>query len=176
MFSVVSVYVTMGMLGCMMFLYFFDYFVQGAKRLKILKNRRSQDSSNNTHILSLHVWRRAGGLHSTEMPSCYRPQCSCGKVMFLHVSVILPTDPPPAQTPLSDGHCSGRYASYWNAFLLILNVCCMINQNVVSKFSTGQVNFGITRLDRQAMWNSKRLYWSFSCKIYRIYRICRRLF
>ena len=24
---------------------------------------------------------------------------------------------PPGQTPPSDGHCSGRYASYWNAFL-----------------------------------------------------------
>ena len=25
--------------------------------------------------------------------------------------------PPRADTPLPDGHCSGRYASYWNAFL-----------------------------------------------------------
>ena len=36
---------------------------------------------------------------------CYRPQCSCGKVMFLHVSVILSTGGcgsqthPPGQTP-----------------------------------------------------------------------------
>ena len=36
---------------------------------------------------------------------------SCGKVMFLHLSVILP--------PTRDGHYSGRYASYWNAFLFI---------------------------------------------------------
>ena len=64
----------------------------------------------------------------------YRPQRSCGKVMFLHVSVILstggdgrqtpPGKTPPRQThtpwadpPAKDGHCSGRYASYWNAFL-----------------------------------------------------------
>ena len=33
------------------------------------------------------------------------------KVMFLLVSVIL-------LTPQEDGYCCGRYASYWNAFLL----------------------------------------------------------
>ena len=76
---------------------------------------------------------------------------SCGKVLFLHLTVILFTwggvclgrQPPPRQTPPSgpklpgrhppgrhplgtalrvdiprDGHCSGRYASYSNAFLL----------------------------------------------------------
>ena len=76
----------------------------------------------------------------------YRPQRSCSKVMFLHMSVILSTGGPvwqthpladtpspdtpwadiplgqtapqsPWQTPPSDGHCSRRYASYWNAFL-----------------------------------------------------------
>ena len=26
---------------------------------------------------------------------------------------------PPRQRPPSDGHCSGRYASYWNAFLFL---------------------------------------------------------
>ena len=60
--------------------------------------------------------------------------------MFLHLSVILftggrCTSPlgrhPPGQTsplgihppwvdPPRDGHCSGRYASYWNAFLFSL--------------------------------------------------------
>ena len=64
--------------------------------------------------------------------SYYRPQRSCGKVMFLHVSVILSTGgclstwadppgqtplldrhprtrqtPPTRQTPLYSGHCSG---------------------------------------------------------------------
>ena len=68
----------------------------------------------------------------------YRPQQSCGKVMFLHLSVILFTwgvcqgdlpwtetpsdrDPPPkTENPLDRGThmvMSGRYASYWNAFL-----------------------------------------------------------
>ena len=35
--------------------------------------------------------------------------------------------PPGADTPLRDGHCCGRYASYWNAFLLVLKMrlrCC----------------------------------------------------
>ena len=27
--------------------------------------------------------------------------------------------PPPADTPQADGYCSGRYASYWNAFLFL---------------------------------------------------------
>ena len=74
----------------------------------------------------------------------YRPIRSCGKVMFLHLSVILFTggrgvwqtpqkqpSPPVAEPPLQnrhpnppprDSHCSGQYASYWNAFLLKGNV------------------------------------------------------
>ena len=63
----------------------------------------------------------------------YRPHRSCGKVMFLHLSVILstggvypsmhlgrhpPADTPPGRhPPPADGYCSRRYASYWNAFL-----------------------------------------------------------
>ena len=71
----------------------------------------------------------------------YRPQRSCGKVMFSQESVILFTGggcipactgtdtsrqtPPGRHTPPPDGHCSGRYASYWNAFLLPpANVVC----------------------------------------------------
>ena len=75
----------------------------------------------------------------------YNPQRSCGKVMFLHVSVILSTlgvwqadiplmgrHPLPGRhTPLwqadtpSHGNCSGRYSSYWNAFLFlqVVTVC-----------------------------------------------------
>ena len=76
----------------------------------------------------------------------YRPQRSCGKVMFLHLSVILfgggvsapghagIHTPPFGQTPLPSacwdthtpaqcmlgrhGYCCGLYASYWSAFLL----------------------------------------------------------
>ena len=55
----------------------------------------------------------------------YRPQRSCSKVMFSQASVILFTrgcvclpDTSQADThPAADGYCSGRYASYWNAFL-----------------------------------------------------------
>ena len=55
----------------------------------------------------------------------YRPQRSCGKAMFLHLSVILFTGGSLSggslsrETPL---YCrtvtGGRYASYWNVFLL----------------------------------------------------------
>ena len=103
---------------------------------------------------------------NTQNTVYYRPQRTCGKVMFSQASVILftggacipactgqtppgrhptplpsacwDTPAPPGQTPpcpvhagihtppLSSacwdtspgGHCSGRYASYWNAFLL----------------------------------------------------------
>ena len=66
---------------------------------------------------------------------------SCGKVMFLHLSVILFTRgvsasgsrenvclwvqgvyTPWADTPCRDDHWSGRYASYWNAFLLTIKL------------------------------------------------------
>ena len=80
----------------------------------------------------------------------YRPvrNSSCGKAMFLQASVILSMGeggsgrhPPgrhtPGQThPLGrhppwadtsppnpgDGHCSGRYASYWNALLSLVSL------------------------------------------------------
>ena len=56
----------------------------------------------------------------------YRPQ---GKVMFSEASVILSggerqRPPSPYRDPLvltsSGGHCSSRYASYWDPFLLFL--------------------------------------------------------
>ena len=72
----------------------------------------------------------------------YRPQRSCGKVMFLHLSVILSTGgggcvwqtpprtdtpwqtlpgqtPPQGRHPRRDGYCSRWYGSYSNAFLLL---------------------------------------------------------
>ena len=78
---------------------------------------------------------------------CYRPQRSCGKVMSSQASVILFTGGGgrawreegvhvrgggmhgreacmavggEGVRDRRDGHCSGRYASYWNAFLLKL--------------------------------------------------------
>ena len=81
-------------------------------------------------------------------PLNYRPQRSCGKVVFLHLSVILftgscPADAPkqtplgrhpawadnsprqtlPRQTPPRDSHYRGRYASYWNAFMYFQYLC-----------------------------------------------------
>ena len=79
----------------------------------------------------------------------YRPQRSCGKIMFSQASVILFTgggvsDRPLGQNPLSrhtpgqtpypwadtpppaDGYCSGQYASYWNAFLFVILWQCPV--------------------------------------------------
>ena len=74
----------------------------------------------------------------------YRPQRSWAKVMFLQASVILstggvsasehpwihppthsrphhpPIHPPPREADSGIRSTSGRYASYWNAFLLVL--------------------------------------------------------
>ena len=71
--------------------------------------------------------QQVGHMHPTGMQSCYRLQRSWGKVMFLQASVILLTGGclvPGVSGPRGvpggdprDGHCCGRYASYWNAFL-----------------------------------------------------------
>ena len=96
----------------------------------------------------------------------YRPQRSCGKVIFSQASVIHSVHkevypsmhwgrlsgqtPPPARQPLPSacwdthppchplsGHCCGRYASYWNTFLLpimsilIQHSTCMYTLNFV---------------------------------------------
>ena len=66
------------------------------------------------------------------MHTRYHPQQSCGKVMFLQLSVILFTGggvchplcshlPPPCAVPAGIRSISGRYASYWNAFLYCKN-------------------------------------------------------
>ena len=65
---------------------------------------------------------------SSNQADCYnRPQRSCGKIMFLHVCVVLSTwgwgdgrQTPPVDTPPQDSHCSRWHTSYWNAFLLRL--------------------------------------------------------
>ena len=63
--------------------------------------------------------------------------------MFLHLSVILSIggvwQTPPRQTPPwadRDGYCSGRYASYWNAFLCWIKNT-MARQNVTDSSFTG---------------------------------------
>ena len=93
-----------------------------------------------------------------ELNYYYRPQRSCGKVMFLHVSVILFTGVGGAcmvgghvwqgvcmaggcvakgggmhgtggMRGRRDGHCSGQYASYWNAFLSKIKVQIFFSEN-----------------------------------------------
>ena len=43
------------------------------------------------------------------------PQCMLGYTP--------PADTPQGRPPAADGHCSGRYASYWNAFLFGQIIC-----------------------------------------------------
>ena len=68
--------------------------------------------------------------------------------MFLHVSVCPPGGSSgglPAREgygePLRDSYCCGRYASYWNAFLLLCNIpcfpfCCslVLNNNLPCRY------------------------------------------
>ena len=85
--------------------------------------------------------------HCASMYVIFLPSATVvAKVMFLHLSVILFTGwgvclwvqervhppgwhPPKRQNPSPrprDGHCSGRYASYWNAlFSLIISFICI---------------------------------------------------
>ena len=91
------------------------------------------------------IGKYASGKISRKRKDFYRTQRSCGKVMLLHLSVILfrgggvlfhhPCRQPPGQTlpcPMHAGihtppravhagirSTSGRYASYWNAFLFL---------------------------------------------------------
>ena len=96
-----------------------------------------------TSRFSLIRVRNTADLHINSIPRSINViivlNSSCGKVMFLHLSVILftggclPLGPggvhprSPDRHPLPpprDGHCSGRYASYWNAFLSEISVFC----------------------------------------------------
>ena len=101
-------------------------------------------STWNESVISV-VRREANSALGLEI-DCYRPQRSCGKAMFYTCLWFCSqgeqtppwadnppgqtppwTNTPPQQTPtlsrppsLRDGHCSGRYASYWIAFLFIV--------------------------------------------------------
>ena len=81
----------------------------------------------------------------------HRPQTKFAKVMFLHLSVILFTggvlsqhamgQTPPRKKPGSPPPpraTSGRYASYWNAYLLplcILSMCCLSTAAFTNRLS-----------------------------------------
>ena len=45
-------------------------------------------------------------------------------------------DTPWTRPPPSNGHCSGRYASYWNAFLLHLQILTIL-MKIITLFSSG---------------------------------------
>ena len=50
--------------------------------------------------------------------------CDSVRVGVWHTPLRADTHPqadtPQVDTPPADGHCSGRYSSYWNAFLLFI--------------------------------------------------------
>ena len=61
------------------------------------------------------------------IPACYGACISLGRhsprqlsTPPRQTSTASPRQTLPGRHPLQDGHCSGRYASYWNAFLLSL--------------------------------------------------------
>ena len=88
----------------------------------------------------------------------YRPQWSCGKVMFLHLSVSHsvhrevsasgPRGMPPGQTPppcpvhAGIWSTSGRYASYWNTYLLKYEnlYCCFKDKQFFCPLSHPKLN------------------------------------
>ena len=79
-----------------------------------------------THEYSWYTFQRKRNLQRIRACFITVRNSSCGKVMFLHLSVHRECTPPgqtppkgrhPQIHPPRDGHCSGRYASYWNAFL-----------------------------------------------------------
>ena len=91
---------------------------------------KKPNATTKVTLTNHQTWRSCAG----RCQAIYRPQRSCGKVMFLHLSVILFTG---SGVSLSRGSLSrqalcqgdplprcmvtcGWYASYWNAFLFIL--------------------------------------------------------
>ena len=100
---------------------------------------------------------------------------SCGKVMFLHLSVshsvhrggCLPggcipactgQTPPPGRHP----HCSGRYAAYWNAFSYYAE-CFTLRMN---REGQGQVlgGTGYRLISRIRSCTSRSVSMGFSCE------------
>ena len=101
------------------------------------------------NILRLVILVSANGLQT--IATFYRPQRSWGKVMFLHVSVILfgggvgpiacwdtppwYQAPPVTSHPLQHSACweiwatSGRYTPYWNAILFIIFIITAHNRS-----------------------------------------------
>ena len=43
---------------------------------------------------------------------------------------------------IRDGHCSGRYASYWNAFLFIIKVVVVVPGQDFSEMGRGATYLG----------------------------------
>ena len=62
---------------------------------------------------------------------------------------------PPPHRPRRDGHCSSRYASYWNAFLFSIN-CSLLP---TSGFSRNQVSIILIRLWPHFHWTSDLRNW-----------------
>ena len=117
------------------FLFLFEVSVDLLQGTKQLNSKIIMIGFRITH-LQMHSWCR-----QVAVARFVIRKRSCGKVMFLHLSVILstgggcvfpsaywdtplPGQTPPGQTPPppADDYCCGRYASYWNAFLF-LNQC-----------------------------------------------------
>ena len=99
-------------------------------------------SKGTERLTAIHKYPTFKHLMHVRERSELLPSTTYGKVMFLHVSVILsmgggclpdtPWADPLSDTPASrhhrDGHCSGWYASYYNAFLL-----CMCHKSFAQK-------------------------------------------
>ena len=62
----------------------------------------------------------AGGMHGGGGVMCDRQACMVGGGMYGRGCAWL------GACVAGDGHCSGRYASYWNAFLLQLNLSAFL--------------------------------------------------
>ena len=72
---------------------------------------------------------------------------------------------PPTGTPPNDGHCSGRYTSYWNAFLFYkdFKTFKLISMSLFSGFSySNQGRFADRRYNRN-VFQRRLTIWSCQC-------------